>query len=276
MLQVYVDESGAKGQGTLFVFSALLARAEVWVSIVDQWQAVLAESPSIQYFKMAAAKNRSGQFRGFSEAERDDKVKKLGKIINTPDITEFAFTLVLKDFLEEWAPRMGRPACEPYFIPFQFMNLTIGFELARTGETQPAEVFFDEHVIFGPKAKVWYPIVRETAPPEIRPLMPVEPFFRSDKDVLPLQAADLTAWIRRIKNSEGLQDFEWLESELNQVQHSPLGGKIDSAWIQKMLKHEYSPEEQVRHEDVMRAYRETFGFEFPPEGKVQQKKHRGK
>src|SRR5687768_17428435 len=57
----------------------------------------------------------------------------------------------------------------------------------------PMEFFFDENVIFGPRAKAWYLVIRAMSPPNVRARMPVEPFFRNDKTTMPLQAADLTA-----------------------------------------------------------------------------------
>lgn len=276
MIQAYVDDSGGKGQGEVFILSGLLARAEEWAAITDKWDACLKESPSIRYLKMYEAAKRDGEFRGFSERERDDKLKRLCAVINTPVITELSFTLVLKDFLEMWAPRIGRPACEPYFVPFQFMNIAVGYEALHQGEKEPCEIFFDEQVIFGPRAKAWYPVVKETAEPAAKALMPIEPFFRSDIDVLPLQAADLTAWMHRKGNTEGLGEFEWLTEHLDLMRISLLSRSIDAEYITQMRNHKYTSEEKIRHEAVLEAYRETFGYEWPPKDKIQKRKHEGK
>jgi Protein of unknown function (DUF3800) len=276
MMQGYVDDSGGKGQGKVFILSSLFADAEEWAAISDQWDICLKESPSIRYFKMYEADQCNGEFRGFLSHERDEKLKKLCRIINTPKITELSLTLDLEDFSTMWAPQLGRPACEPYFIPFQFMNQIAGHEVLRQGKTEPCEIFFDEQVIFGPRAKAWYPIVKASAEPHVRAVMPVEPFFRSDRETLPLQAADLTAWMHRRANNDGLGEFEWLPEYLDLMKVSPLSRGIDAEWIKKMLAHEYTPEEKERHTLVMDAYRETFGFDWPPKNSLQEKKQRGK
>jgi hypothetical protein len=273
-IQAYVDASGSKGQGKIFSFSALIATAEEWTAFVEEWEFCLKESPSIRYFKMYEADQRSGEFRFFSEAERDKKIKSLCRSLNTPVITQASLSIVLKDFSEKWAPRLGRPACEPYFFPFQVMHQVVGYEVLGRGEKQPFDIFFDEDVIFGPPAKAWYPIIKELTEPMLKAIMPVEPFFRSDVDILPLQAADLTAWIRR--NADDLQEFEWLPEHLSLMNQSPLSRTIDAEWIEKMSKHEYSPEEKERNAELRKRYKETFGFDWPPKNKLQEKRHRGK
>ena len=275
-IQAYVDDSGGKGQGKVFVFSALVATAEEWAAFTKEWNARLKQSPSIRYFKMAEAANRNGQFRGFSEAERDTKLRELCQVLNRPSITEISCTLVLEDFFRAWAYRLGRPATEPYFFPFYVINEALGYEMLGRGLKDPCEAFFDEHVIFGPRAKAWYPIIRAAQERLLQRVMPVEPMFRSDKDILPLQGADLTAWVQRnLHEDRGWGEFQWLESHLGLVQVSPLSRVIDAEWIEKMLNHKYNREEIERHEGTMRAYKETFGFDWPPKTKLEKKRHRG-
>jgi len=274
-VQAYVDDSGGKGQGRVFVFSALVAMAEEWVAFTDEWDSCLKQSPSIRYFKMDEAAGRDGEFRGFSPKERDEKLKKLCSILNRRTITEISCTLVLEDFFKKWAHRLGRPASEPYFFPFLVINEALGYEVLGRGLREPCEVFFDENVIFGPRVKAWYPIIRAGQEKLLQATMPIDPLFRSDKDILPLQAADLTAWIQRNLHEEGWRDFEWLESHLNLIEVSPLSRVLDAEWIDSMLNHKYSADEIERNREIMHAYKETFGFEWPPKTKVEKKRHRG-
>jgi hypothetical protein len=276
MIQVFVDDSGGKGQGEVFVFSALIASAEAWAQIADQWSVCLRASPSIRYFKMDHAADMSGEFRGFSPKERDDKLRRLCAILNRSEVAEFSCTLVLQDFMERWSPRLGKPASEPYFFPFQVINSGMGAELLRRGETQPCEIFFDENVVFGPRAKAWYPVLKESFPSYFKKLMPVEPFFRSDLDIMPLQSADLAAWMQRNVNENGLGEFEWLWDELHLMQHSPLSQVIDREWIDRMFTKEQTPEEQERNALVLSSYREIFGHEHPPKTKIEKKRHTGR
>ena len=276
MIQAYVGESGGKNQTKTFVFSALIAEATEWARKADEWAIVLKESPSIRYFKMDEAVGLGGEFYGFGEAERDKKLKDLCRVLRTPSITELSVTLRIDDFLTHWAPRLGRPASEPYFFPFQGIHIAIGFELLSRGHTERCEVFFDENKIFGPRARAWYPVISCSFPPKIQGILPVEPFFRDDEKVLPLQAADLTAWIQRTFSAEGnLGEFEWLLEELRGIGVSRCSKVLDADWIAS-LGREQTSDEKVRNAAIAKAYKETFGFEWPPKTKAERKRHSGR
>lgn len=276
MIQAYVDDSGGKGQGEVFVFSALISDAELWSRFSDHWQACLDESPRLKYFKMDEAAGLSGQFRRFSGPQRDERLRKLCKIICQCRPIEFGFITVLQDFENHWAYRLGRPASEPYFFPFQMTVAGVGYQVLELGFTDPFEIFFDENVIFGPRAKAWYPIIRAIQEDQVRAVMPVELFFRSDTDILPLQAADLTAWMQRNHNERGLGEFTWLYEAMAPLAKSQLSTVLDRQRIEKIMKHEYSPEEMERNKRLFKTYQETFGHAFPPKTKSERKKHQGR
>jgi Protein of unknown function (DUF3800) len=274
MVQGYIDESGSKGQGEVFVFSAIAAKAKLWARVADAWDACLKEPPSIRYFKMDEAAGCTGEFFGLSKPDRDIKLKALCKIINNRALLEMSCVMVLKDFEELWAPRLGRPATEPYFIPFQIMCSAIAAEVCRVGIKDKCEIYFDENMIFGPRAKVWYPVLKRGFPAEYQAVMPVEPFFRSDADVLPLQAADLTAWMARTANeNEGgsLGEFDWLWDELCNLARSEISQVLDSEWIKESASGKMPP-----NEEMLKAYREVFGFDWPPKNTIEKRRHRGR
>jgi len=282
MMQGYVDESGGKGQSKTFVVSALIGEATVWAKIADEWNRVLRTPPSIQYFKMDEAEGLNEQFFGFSAAERDKKIKDLCHLIATPEITVLDLTVELDDFLKIWAPHLGRPAREPYFLPFQMVHVSIAYELLEQGYTDRCEVFFDENKIFGPRAKAWYPVMRHSFPEEIQGILPVEPFFRDDKEILPLQAADLTAWIQRTHtcNDDGLGEFAWIIEELRGLRLSPYRFTFGADYFNERVRDKSSPatdpEYLAASEKVKQAYKDTFGFEWPPRTKPQLKRHSGR
>jgi hypothetical protein len=66
---------------------------------------------------------------------------------------------------------------------------------------EPFEIYFDENVIFGPRAKAWYPVIRAMAELGLRQIPPVEPYLPRRQKTMPLQAADLTAWMSRSDRS---------------------------------------------------------------------------
>jgi len=85
LVQANVDESGGKGQGAVFVFSALISAVEHWNIFMPAWQACLDEAPKMAYFKMWEAAQRKCRF---SIPQRDEKLKKLCRIIATNQLVE--------------------------------------------------------------------------------------------------------------------------------------------------------------------------------------------
>lgn len=274
MIQAFADESGGKGQGEIFVFSALISDAELWARFADHWQACLDEEPKIKYFKMDEAAGLNGQFRLFNKHQRDAKLKKLCRIICQCHPVEFCFAFDLKDFAEYWSPKVDRPLSEPYFLPFQMTVVGVAYQLLDMDlVSEPFEMFFDENAIFGPRAKAWYPIIRESQVEQVKRIMPVEPLFRSDLDALPLQGADLTAWMQRNHNERGLGEFDWLKEELRPMAFSPLSVIIGKEWIERITK---SNQPSAITEELLRAYQETFGHKWPPKTKAERKRHQGR
>jgi hypothetical protein len=278
MMQAYVDESGGKGQTKTFVFSALIGDTEEWAQKSDEWDSVLKETPRIAYFKMDEAEGLSGQFFGLSHIERDIKLKRLCSVLRVPSIRTLSVTVDIADFLRIWAPRLGRPASEPYFFPFQAIHAAIAYDLLSQGQTEHCEIFFDENKIFGPRAKVWYPVIRHGFLPEIQGILPVEPFFRDDKEILPLQAADLTAWIQRTYSCKGsLGNFEWLYEELRGMGISPFSRVFDAKWFTVMASDKAEANDDAPNRvDIAKVYKDAFGFEWPPKNKEQKKRHAGR
>jgi hypothetical protein len=118
----------------------------------------------------------------------------------------------------------AKPMHEPYFWPFQNTVLAAAFTLYDKGWRERFEAIFDENVIFGTRAKMWYPVIRESMrirEPHTFPSLPVDPIFKTDDEVLPLQASDLFAWCFRVGTDVGEsaddRPFEWLLTELRNV-----------------------------------------------------------
>jgi hypothetical protein len=280
MMHVYVDESGADGQSPVFLFSALIAEAEKWAIFSDEWEACLKEFPSILYFKMDEAVGRNKQFYGFSETQRDNKLKKLCAILNKVQPHQISNILQLEGFEKSWGVTADRPLRHPYFFPFHIANMSAAFEVGAMGSAQPYEIFFDENPIFGQRAKSWYPIMRAMQPEPVKKLMPIEPLFRSDLDILPLQAADLVAWIEHQYETDGLGEFAWVDSELTDIYYSTLTKTFDENFIRGNFMSppdggEAQLEAQMRRVALL-AYEETFGHQWPPKNKTDRRKMQGR
>lgn len=274
-IQGYVDESGSV-ETDRFVFSALIAEAEDWARFSDEWDACLKAPPSIRYFKMDHAAGRDGEFYGFSDVERDAKLRSLCAVLNRLKPTEVSADADMRQFAIAWGSMAGKPLSHYYFFPFQVINLAVAHVVGDMGSTQPYEIFFDEQKMFGPSAKQWYPIIRAMQAKPVQDLMPIEPFFRSDLDILPLQAADLLAWlVRKRSTPHGEFEFSWIDEYLHGVKRSRLSQKI--GWELSDGSFDRSDPEYISGMSVgLEAFREVFGFDWPPKTKIERRKIRGK
>lgn len=236
--QAFVDDSGGKGTTRHFVLAGLVGSSEAWAEFADEWAAVLRESPSISLFKMAHAANLTGQFRGMNETERDDKLRALARVINRhPKITTFSM-IDLDAHAITWA-KQQRPHSEPYFWPYQATIMAVCHELWDIGWRERFEIIYDEDVIFGPRARLWYPVIRrlmEIEYPEQATILPADPMFKSDDEFLPLQAADMFAWCYR--NATDKQDneaFNWLLKEMPNVKPTEYSQYYDLERMQSVM-----------------------------------------
>jgi hypothetical protein len=81
MLQAFVDDSGTGGQPPVFVLAGFIATVNEWTAFSDEWQESLEMRPRIKYFKMSEAMTFGGEFSGWSEQSRNDRVARLYRII---------------------------------------------------------------------------------------------------------------------------------------------------------------------------------------------------
>lgn len=261
-VQVFVDDSGGKGQGRHFILAGLIARSEQWAMFSDDWQQCLDQKPRLRYFKMREAASCTGQFHGLSGPDRDARLRELAAVINCYAKIVTYSGIDLDAHAETWAIRMHRPFNEPYFFPFQNMITASCFELWDVGLRERFEIIFDEHAIFGPRVKLWYPLMRDIArvrEPEAHTIMPIDPMFKSDDEFLPLQACDLFAWCFR-KGSDvgwaGERPFEWLLEHLGAVTLSGYRQYYDRERLESVL--ELSAEEGRKILDGDNTYLEVF------------------
>lgn len=82
VIQAFVDDSGSKGSTPHFVLAGLVGSSASWAEFSDEWALVLKEAPAIRIFKMKEAAGLTGQFRGMSAPQRDDKLRALARVIN--------------------------------------------------------------------------------------------------------------------------------------------------------------------------------------------------
>jgi hypothetical protein len=166
---------------------------------------------------------------------------------------------------QTWA-RLPKPKNDPYFWPFQCTIMATCFALWDAGWRERFEIIFDEQVIYGPRAKLWYPVIRsvmKTREPEAASILPMDPLFRTDNEFVPIQASDLFAWcMRKATDDRDFKSFEWLLEELRSVNQTDYSQYYD---LERMTAVQNETVRLIKEDlvpaDVVRAFREIYGKE---------------
>lgn len=207
MLQAYIDDSHASSGLRPLYLAAYAMEADRWIEFSDAWDAVLNEPPAIDYFKMTEAMGCGGCFRGFSEPQRNKKVLALASVIK--DFAPWGMHMHVNtvEFDEIFKPHAPPPLRSAYFsLCYGIMNGITHIQ-REMRITEPCEFIFDDHPGLAAKVVPIFDFMMDERP-EWAELVAGMPSFKDDKDVMPLQACDMLAWVVR-RESEGLvaKDF---------------------------------------------------------------------
>jgi hypothetical protein len=211
IFQAYIDDSGSKNDGPLMVIAAIVGPAEVWAAVSEAWERELrSNTPGrLAYFKEDEAHHLRGEFIHWRAEARDQKVQRLAKIIDRPELFVAWFGVDL-DAHRGIAPFAGHPlkgvkrhgGNQPYLLLMPGVMMAAAAAALDKNPDNRLELILDEHNVFKPDILDGYmDMLRALViiDPDIQGKMPSHPGFRDDKEWLPLQAADLIAGgIRRI------------------------------------------------------------------------------
>lgn len=213
MLRAYIDDSGEMARGTVFVLGGLMAPINHWLGFETEWISELAQAPKLEYFKAAEANGMRGQFApryGWTRELRDQKVDKLCAIIRKWAVARLHVSINVKDF-QQFSREAGGPnthnAQKPYWTAFwNILSMIMEIQLSGTDVPNSVEFIFDQQGKIGGEAQASLNEIYEemidyhipNSKVQYRDIIKSSPIFRNDKEVVPLQAADLYAWsIRR-------------------------------------------------------------------------------
>ena len=213
MLRAYIDDSGDMVRGPIFVLGGLMAPINHWRSFEADWMSELARTPKLEYFKAAEANGMRDQFalrHGWTTDLRNQKVDKLCAIIRKWAVARLHVSIDVEDFKQFSREARGpntHNAQKPYWTAFWGI-LTMIREIQLSGSEPPngVEFIFDQQGKIGDEAQsslnqIYHEMINTHIPNsaiQYRDIIKSSPTFRDDKEVVPLQAADLYAWsIRR-------------------------------------------------------------------------------
>lgn len=226
-IQAFIDDSGGVGQTNHFVLAGYIGQAEDWAAFSDEWRAICDREPKTMPFKMWEAAHLVGAFAGWSVEARDQRVRALAEIIVRYPFTTFHCITDLEGFSKTIPEAVQKRMAQPYVFAFQMTIMGVAYELLERGQTERFEIIFDEQVIFGPRAVEWYQLIKVLADDDVGAIMPVQPMFKSDDEVMPLQAADLLAWMFRRDVDDEPHSFGWLGRLFNSMHLSEHSQFVD-------------------------------------------------
>lgn len=227
-IQVMADDSGTPNSEPNVVMGGLIGSAEHWIEFSDKWDACLRTPPSIPYFKMSEAASKGGCFHHMTDKQWRQRAPQFLRVLDDPafQFTAVHITLNVADYAAWLGPRtdvmLGNASImtKPYFYLYQLFVAAACLDLMDRGHAEPFEMFFDEQKSLGRRARLWFPLLRETLDEDSRTILPVEPDFKDDEKFLPLQAADIVAWMQRNVNSPHRKDIGWMNPLFANVRRS--------------------------------------------------------
>ena len=189
-----------------------------WAEFSSEWVRWLHSEPRIEYLKMYEAVRLKGQFGRFSKVERDRKLRGCIAILKQYPQEAIQVSVNIADYQGGLAKEQPLSIRDPYFLAFFGILSGVCYDVIDTGVPDQIEIFFDEHSIFKPRIDYWYSIMRdqigELHDPALANVLPPNPIFKSDLEFVPLQAADVLAWLFRNAYSGNRNEFEWIAEEL--------------------------------------------------------------
>ena len=203
MLRAYVDDSAHQQQPPLFILAGYIAQADQWTEFATEWQRALDLPPRIAYFKLREAIRKEGEFYGRPHEITQQKYALFRAIVERYVHAEFGVCFRLDHYREVFGRIRG-----PLKNPFYFALLTLVGDVARSMDKlglarEPIDFIFDNRVI--EKEKLldgWHQMLRYLGegddPDGVLSIVFNPPSFQDDKEVLPLQAADMHATMVRL------------------------------------------------------------------------------
>ncbi|MGD0910142.1 MAG: DUF3800 domain-containing protein [Candidatus Acidiferrales bacterium] len=226
ILQAFIDDSGSADNDPVFALGGFVAPVDRWNQFWSEWSTRLREPRRIQYCKMREAMGFKREFAGWNQRERDAKLIRLSSII--PDFVQFSVSASLTRI--EYDAILKQHIDAQYQSPYFFLAIGIILRaLAELRDTKDKKIdfIFDRQSnlemrlqgIFCNRLKMLFPSLGNC-------------FHLDDKEVLPLQAADMNAWITR--EYDGLIARPTVIAQyLSDVR--PANVKIDRATFEKFI-----------------------------------------
>jgi hypothetical protein len=200
-LQAVVDDSASDvGDRRLFL-AGYLNSAERWALFSDAWGDELKAGRPIHYFRMTEANGLRDEFRGWTDVQRDEKMRGLMRVVRHFKPFSFHVSISRKQNSDVFTPTAPRGLASPHFLCCFGIVSSLSQHIADQNIKTPIEFIFDQQTGVEDDIDLFFDYMKKSLPRKARKLISHRPIFRDDKLYFPLQAADMLAWHLR-KNHE--------------------------------------------------------------------------
>jgi hypothetical protein len=199
LLQAYIDESGTESteRQPFIAVAGFISTSENWANFSIDWQNELDKDPPLKYFKMREAFHRIKQFDGFSKNDAQYRVNNFIDIIKAYAMVRVSSSIDKREYDLFERGQIPAKIDSPYFYCFHQLYYSIIVYQRRYRWDTQIDFIFDEAGRIGVETVKWTAIIKKWASPSYHPYFGSPPIFRDDEKFLPLQAADLYAWLVR-------------------------------------------------------------------------------
>lgn len=196
MIEAYSDDSG-RGQPPVFVYAGWVSTVDKWAEFANAWEQALLIPPSVRFFKMKDAAALEGEFGRFDETLRNERLSILMDIIN--DYVDYGVSVSVRQ--DHYTEVFDRVLSITYDSPQQFaathlMARIVGWERMDLRNSKVKFIFDEMNATEEAEIQHFWNLTRQRGPAWVRRRIG-RVVVEDDEDILPLQAADILAWLTR-------------------------------------------------------------------------------
>jgi hypothetical protein len=195
-LQAFLDDSGST-KGPTFVLAGFISTFEKWERFSDEWAEALVEPPSIRFYKNSQAMSRKDEFDGWLYTDVQKKISRLISVIVPNVMYRVSVSINHTEFEKFMKVNDIEILSDPYYTLFLSIIGMVVIALNQQDEKHPVSFVFDEQGRLGFRALEMAQIIKQNANLHFSKseseLLAGLPTFADDKQMVPLQAADLYA-----------------------------------------------------------------------------------
>ncbi len=199
----YIDESyDGEKLPNFFTLSCSLAHGGDWAFIEALWiwvlgkknkELVAAGREPIRRYHAVDCFNRSNEFKGWSQGERNQFCKELFEVFRPFPTSHIALTMSARDIHEVWPEKTQNPLHFAYYLLLRLMMLTIGKDQAKLGMLGKTSLVYERCGEFGESLLKAFNHMKDDSQFEYGHIFTtIAPM--GWEDCIPLQPADLVAY----------------------------------------------------------------------------------